>query len=118
MQPALRVLGRAPPKTLFPVIDGVSGIIRPGERTARRRAAAALSKQGTSSGGAHTAPPLHAWAGVFTVLLGPPGSGKTTFLRTLAGLGKHHTSLKASWWRTPGWPADGIAYYLAYHLYC
>lgn len=60
-EPALRVLGRAPPKTLFPVIDGVSGIIRPG---------------------------------VFTVLLGPPGSGKTTFLRTLAGLGKRHTSLK------------------------
>lgn len=31
LQPALRVLGRGPPKAMFPIIDDASGIIKPGE---------------------------------------------------------------------------------------
>eukprot|EP00887_Chlorella_sp_A99_P000995 scaffold5.g995.t1 len=30
LEPALRVVGRAPPRTLFPIVDDVSGIVRPG----------------------------------------------------------------------------------------
>jgi energy-coupling factor transporter ATP-binding protein EcfA2 len=33
--------------------------------------------------------------GVFTILLGPPGSGKTTFLQTLAGRNRRGSKLKA-----------------------
>lgn len=44
-------------------------------------------------------------AGVFTILLGPPGSGKTTFLQTLAGANRRDHSLKAR-----GEPGSGLGW--------
>lgn len=60
-EPVLRKLGRGPQVARFPIIDNVSGVIRPG---------------------------------VFTILLGPPGSGKSTFLQTLSGHNRREKSLK------------------------
>ena len=53
------------------------------------------------------------WAGRFTLLLGPPGSGKSVLMKALAGLASRDESLKASCaapWRCLEAFASAVAY--------
>ncbi|KAK2077910.1 hypothetical protein QBZ16_003778 [Prototheca wickerhamii] len=60
VEPVLKLVGKAKKKDSYPIIDSVSGVLRPG---------------------------------VLTLLLGPPGSGKSTMLKTLAGYNRREPGI-------------------------
>lgn len=57
----MRALGKGKERRPFAIVEGVSGVLKPGS---------------------------------FTLLLGPPGSGKSSFLQTLAGHNRRTPGLK------------------------
>ena len=104
----LVALARALGWTRMPLSTGEAALMAP---ALRRSAAARQSTVGESAWelractAGHDGAPLFAGvdlggrAGEITVLMGPNGGGKTTLMRTIAGL---HKPLSGSTWRRPG----------------
>ena len=100
LQPIMRLLGRAPPTTLLPIIDNVSGVIKPGGPVAAAHGSSLVfltDMTGCRLGVPHAVAAASPCSpGIFTLLLGPPGSGKSTFLQTLAGRNAKRSALKVN----------------------